>query len=243
MSVALAHSLGPYLLGANDTPENGIYTGDAKKLVKDIPDESVDLIFTDPPYMREYLPLYGWLGEAAARILKPDGFVLAYAGIYHKQVIMELLGRSLDYFWDFVAYGRNGPGSMVWARKIVSKAKSILAYTKSGRTPQPRCSVLGVWVGSGQDKRYHAWGQDESTARYYIDCFSRPGDVVVDLFCGGGTAPAMCKVLGRKYLCFDIEPDVAALARQRVRATPMLLPGLGFEQMELTCDGGGGNER
>ena len=37
--------LGPYLLGPNDTPENGIYTGDARELAKAIPDESVDLIF------------------------------------------------------------------------------------------------------------------------------------------------------------------------------------------------------
>ncbi|HUV93905.1 MAG TPA: DNA methyltransferase [Anaerolineae bacterium] len=234
----MVDSLGPYALGPGGECE-GIYIGDARELAKAIPDESVDLIFTDPPYMREYLPLYGWLGDAAARILKPDGFLLAYAGIFHKQAIMEFLGRSLDYFWDFVAYGRNGPGSMVWARKVVSKAKSILTYTKPGQTPRPRCSVLGVWVGSGQDKRFHVWGQDESTARYYIDCFSHVGDVLVDPFCGGGTAPAMCKVLRRKCLAFEIEPDVGLSARERVRATSMLLPGLGFDQMELACNGGG----
>ena len=43
-------SLGPYLLGPNNTPENGIYTGDAWELARAIPDESVDLIFTDPVY-------------------------------------------------------------------------------------------------------------------------------------------------------------------------------------------------
>ena len=33
--------LGPYELGPNDTPENGIYCGDARELSRAIPDESV----------------------------------------------------------------------------------------------------------------------------------------------------------------------------------------------------------
>ncbi len=226
-------SLGPYVIGPNDTVENGIYLGDAQVLLEGIPDESVELIFTDPPYLQEYLPIYGWLAEAASRILKPDGFLLVYAGGYHKQVIMDLLAEWLDYFWDFVCYGRNGPGSMIWSRKIVSKCKSILAYTKRGQRPLPRCSTLGVWVGSGKDKRWHAWGQDESTMRYYISCFTKLGDLVLDPFCGGGTAPAMCKVQGRRYVAFDVDGSAVAIARQRVRATPMLLPGLGFDQFEL----------
>lgn len=56
--------LGPYLLGPNDTPENGIYTGDARELAKAIPDESVDLIFTDPVYDR--IEDYRWLAETGA---------------------------------------------------------------------------------------------------------------------------------------------------------------------------------
>jgi hypothetical protein len=53
--------LGPYLLGPNDTDENGIYCGDARELAKAIPDESVDLIFTDPIYDR--IDDYRWLRE------------------------------------------------------------------------------------------------------------------------------------------------------------------------------------
>lgn len=225
--------LGDFLLGPNDTPENGVYTGDARILSQAIPDESVDLVFTDPPYTKQYLYLYDWLASEAARILKPDGFLLAYAGIYWKQVLMSSLGEALDYFWDFVAYGRNGPGPIIWERKIISKAKSILAYTKRGQRPKPRTMVLGVWVGSGMDKRYHAWGQDESTARYYIDCFSNEGDIVLDPFCGGGTGPAMCRVLGRKYLAFEIDPDVAKVARLRLCNIQPLLPEINVEQGTL----------
>ena len=66
--------IGPYLLGPNDENQ-GVYTGDARHLALDIPDGSIDLIFTDPPYSKKYLPLYGWLAFMAERILKPGGFL------------------------------------------------------------------------------------------------------------------------------------------------------------------------
>ena len=45
-----------------------------------IADNSIDLIFTDPPYPREYLPCYDWLAKESMRVLKPGGFVLAMCG-------------------------------------------------------------------------------------------------------------------------------------------------------------------
>ena len=57
-----------------------IITGDARELAKEIPNESVDLIFTDPPYEASAIPLYKWVSEAAARVLKPSGILLVYLG-------------------------------------------------------------------------------------------------------------------------------------------------------------------
>ena len=218
--------LGPYALGPNNTPENGIYCGDARELAEAIPDESVDLVFTDPPYSKEYLPLYEWLARASKRILTTDGFLIAMAGNYWKDRIFEMVGQHLEYFWDYqMDMRQGGRNSIIWPRKTIALAKSLLAYRKSSGLP--RCNVLGLWSGSKQDKRYHAWGQDESSARYYTDCFSSPGQIVVDPFAGGGTVPAICKILRRKYLAFEIDPDVCEMSRERVRNTqrPWFVPG------------------
>ena len=45
-----AEQLGPYILGPTDDEHQGIYTGDARLLVKEIPDGSVHAIFIDPPF-------------------------------------------------------------------------------------------------------------------------------------------------------------------------------------------------
>ena len=84
--------------------------------------------------------------------------------------------------------------------------------------------MLDLWINSAQDKRFHSWGQGESPARYYIECFSHIGDIVFDPLVGGGTTAAMSKVVGRNYIAFEIDPDTADLARERVRNTQPPLP-------------------
>lgn len=73
------------------------FVGDSLKLLREIPDNSVNLIITSPPYALEFKKEYGnveksdyksWFLEFAKeffRILKPDGsFVLNIAGSYNK---------------------------------------------------------------------------------------------------------------------------------------------------------------
>ena len=57
-------------------PLNTVIQGDSRELAKSIPDESVDLIFTDPVY--ENIDDYAWLSETAQRILKPNSACLVF---------------------------------------------------------------------------------------------------------------------------------------------------------------------
>jgi hypothetical protein len=43
-----------------------------------VADNSIDLIFTDPQYNREFIPFYCKLGELALRVLKPGGSLVTY---------------------------------------------------------------------------------------------------------------------------------------------------------------------
>jgi DNA modification methylase len=205
---------------SNQIDSNTILHGDARQLSQHIADESIDLIFTDPPYPGKFLPLYEWLAEEAARVLKPGGFCLAYAGVYYKQQTMESLSKHLTYFWDFVS-ANLGDSPIIWPRKIISRHKSILAFVKGKGLP--RVNVISLWTGSGQDKRFHIWGQDEGTARYYIDCFSSPGDLIWEPFCGGGTTLVACTVLERKFIAFDIDLKAIQTTRTRLEMIQPLL--------------------
>ncbi len=190
--------------------------GDAMELASQkIGDGTVDLIFTDPPYTKEYHYCYEWLAKEAARVLKPSGFLIAYVGPYWKHRVMMTLGEYLEYFYDFILIHK-GNTSILWPRRIISGYKSLLCYTQKGSKAVPVTNVLGKYDGTGGDKRYHRWGQEANTARYYIDVFSREGDLVVDYFLGGGTFAEVCKALNRNFIGFEIDRDTFNMARARV---------------------------
>lgn len=62
-----------------------LYHGDCLKLMKDIPDESVDMILTDPPYgvtrcKWDKVQLFEPMWEEYRRIIKPNGCIAIFAG-------------------------------------------------------------------------------------------------------------------------------------------------------------------
>ena len=44
---------------------------------------------------------------------------------------------------------------------------------------------------------------------------SKPGDLVIDPFCGSGTTALACHKTGRKFLCIDKDEEYIKIAQQR----------------------------
>jgi site-specific DNA-methyltransferase (adenine-specific) len=118
---------------------NKIYRGDALKLLKNIPDNSIDLAFADPPYNLEKSYTYyndkqrdkdyvewcnSWLMEYV-RVLKPNGSLyvvnLPKWGVYHAQFLNKFLFLQNWIVWDAVSEPRG---------KIMPAHYALLFYTK-----------------------------------------------------------------------------------------------------------------
>ena len=222
--------LGPYELGPTDDEHQGIYTGDARMLAEEIPDESVDLIFTDPPYSQEYLYLYKWLARIAARILKPGGSLFALSGGYWLMDVLDLMRPYLDYHWLCCLYHPTVTNSYrCFPKHLDVYWKPILWFTK-GRYDGP---YLADGINTSvPDKRFHKWGQQERWAFSFLERMPKEW-TILDPLVSGGTVPAVCKMLGRHWLAFEIDPATADTARERVRNTqpPLFVPQP--EQLEL----------
>ncbi len=218
--------LGPYELGPNNTPENGIYTGDARELAPLIPDESVDLIFTDPVYQN--IEDYRWLAETAARVLKPDSACLAFCGI---GLLPETLGAlrdgGLTYRWT---NPHLTPGTGGYCDMGPSRWMCCLWFDKGRTIPSPRLYDVAFTNGVVD---WHIWRKNPLALQRMLNSWTTAGMAVLDPFTGGGTVPAVCKMLDRRWLAFEIEPEVAEQARERVRMTqpPLFVPQP--QQMEL----------
>jgi DNA modification methylase len=188
-----------------------------------VADNSIDLIFTDPPYHRKYIHLYSWLSAEAARVLKPGGFCLAMAGGMLLNENMRSLEEHLTWFWNYEVFMRE-VSTVIWPKRTVARNKPIIALSKG--PGMPRCNVLSSLQGGGNDKRYHRWGQDVESARYFIDCFSKPGDIVLDPFVGGGTTIIASELIERRAVGFDVDLPAVQGSQTRLRNTeiPTVLP-------------------
>ena len=72
-----------------------------------IAQSSVDLLFTDPPYTQEALPLWGDLGKFAEKVLKPGCLLVTYCPAYCLPVALNSLGEHLTYVWTGVVVYRH----------------------------------------------------------------------------------------------------------------------------------------
>lgn len=194
-------------------------------------DNSVDMIFTDPPYLRQYLPCYGHLAREAMRVLKPGGFVLAMAGgVYINQIFRMFDDAGLTFYWEYDLAMNGAQTGIVWRSvnghnmPISTRQKRIIAYSKGAAIS--RTATVAIYETTSGDKRYHAWGQEVSSARYFVDCFTQPGDTVLDPFIGGGTTAVACELIGRNCIGFDIDPAAIEITRNRLAGTafPVDLP-------------------
>ncbi len=168
----------------------------------DVADESIDCIITDPPYPREFIGEYTKLSEFAARVLKSGGSCLAMAGQSYLPEIFGALGTSLEYHWTLAYLTPGGQSPQIWPRKVNTFWKPVLWFVKD--------EYVGEWVGdvarsnvNDNDKRFHDWGQSESGMADLVERFSKPGDLILDPFVGGGSTAIAALSRNRRFIGID----------------------------------------
>ena len=193
---------------------NDIILGDFREKADEIPDNSVDLIFTDTPYDRAAIKLFDGLGEFAAKKLRPGGSLVFYLGQIQLPEAIRILSTHLRYWWCCSCY-HSGPTLLRMNEYgIVNGWKPILWFVKETRGDK-ETFINDVATGT-KEKSHHEWQQAESEALYFIEKLTKPGDFVVDPFCGGGTTPAVCEKSGRKWRAFEIDPAWYAKSCERI---------------------------
>lgn len=185
-----------------------------EKVVEQIPDESIDVIVTDPPYPKEFLPTYDALGALAARVLKPGGSLVAMCGHSYLPTILQMLGGHLAYQWTLAYLTPGGQAAQMWDRRVNTFWKPLVWMVKD--------KYAGDWIGdvcqsqpNGNDKRFHHWGQSESGMADIVRRFTVPGQTILDPFCGGGTTGVVAIQMNRKFIGIDC--DSVALEKTKER--------------------------
>jgi 16S rRNA G966 N2-methylase RsmD len=200
---------------SKDFPRMQINHADFRDGLKKLKDGSVDVIITDPPYPREFLPLYKDLAKDGLRVLKPGGSMLVMVGQSYLPEILESMVKHIKYQWIVAYLTPGGQSAQLWQREINTFWKPVLWFVNG--------EYEGNWVGdvvqsevNDNDKRFHGWGQSESGMISLVEKFSDEDDLVLDPFVGGGTTALVCAMLKRKFIGFDVDEDSVNVTKGRL---------------------------
>ena len=206
-------------------PINQILQGDCTQILKTLPERSIDLVVTDPPYGVRYrdrsgrtiandADLSNILGafHDLHRVLKPDSICVSFYG-----------WNRIDAFFEaWTEAGFRPVGHLVWNKEYASRSgylqscheqAYVLAKGKPAKPSQPLQDVQ-PWEYSGN--RHHPTEKAVSSLTPLIRSFSRPGNVVLDPFSGSGSTSVAASLSGRRYVGIELEEEYCTLARRRI---------------------------
>lgn len=193
---------------------------------------SVDIIFTDPPYLKDmYQEAFQLLADHAWRLLRPGGWLISYAPQFHLPEVFNILASTgLNYYWT-VAQLNNQANCLVFSRHVMAMWKPIVIFAKPpvSKPPHTFCDRI-----SGKAmKRYHPWEQSIHEALGLMSRFASPGDLIVDPFMGSGTVPLAAKLLGLDHIGMEINEDTYNTAVKRMEQKPLDLSSFQPEEVDI----------
>lgn len=212
-----------------------ITVGDAWELIEAVPAESLDLIYTDPIY--ENIEDYERLSRQAMRVLKPNSAcVVFYKTKLLPETITAMLSGGLTYRWQMFGYITN---EMKPRPGATGKCVHVgLLWFEKGKSRHYGCQldVRAVPTWTNDAKSNHPWSKHPLIVSYYMAGLTRPGDLVLDPFCGGGAIPRTAKKLGRHYIAFERDAVTAQAARESIEAEQVPAPEFLVEQEAFSGD-------
>jgi ParB family chromosome partitioning protein len=193
--------------------------GDFREVLGDLRGQ-VDAMITDPPYLSEYLPLYGELAKLAAELLRPHGVLVVMTPHLHLLEVGNRMTPHLRYRW-ICTYHMDGAKANVSAAKIATSWKPLLVFTRyDAENLRFVCSdyfSAAHNTADGVQKELHHWQQSLDGFIQIVERFTEPGELVVDPFLGSGTTAVACLRLGRQFVGCDTDAGAVAIARRRVQ--------------------------
>jgi DNA modification methylase len=205
---------------------NTVLHGDCLDVLKKFPSESVDFVLTDPPYLTSYKPRDGrtlrnddngaWVRPAFAelfRVLRKDSFCVTFYGWPMADLFVSAFReagfRPISHLVFIKSYC-----SYTGYTKAQHEVAYVLAKGSPRRPAQPVSDVLD-WSYTGNDA--HPTQKPVSVLTPLVESFSKPGDIVLDPFCGSGSSLVAAEKLGRKYIGIEIDRAYAVKAAARLR--------------------------
>ena len=197
----------------NDLRENVILYNKHFQECFEIKDKSIDLIFTDAPYMEK--DIYKDIGIFSNRVLKNGASLFVYCFQDRMLEIMnDYLSIGLKYYWT-ICLKLNGSKTR-HGKGIFISWKPILWFHKGDKINNGNKEFITDLIESEMDKTYHSWQQSTLESDYIIKHISKPGDTILDCCMGTGTTGISCLNQNRRFIGIEKDFETFSVARGRL---------------------------
>jgi len=220
--------------------------GDCLQVMQRIPDRSVDMVCTDPPYgttackwdaVIPFEPMW----EQLKRITKPSGaIVLTASQPFTSALVMSNVGM-FKYCW---VWNKRTSANVGAARFQPMKVHEDVVVFGGGYKPQMTTgktrmrggiaangtangSLPAVYYQSDQyypisildiktERGLHPTQKPVALMEYLIRTYTNASETVLDFTMGSGTTGVACKNLGRAFIGIEMDADYFAIALKRI---------------------------
>lgn len=200
---------------------NQVVQGEAIDILRSLPTGSVPVIITDPPwpncdvsFTADPYQLFADFAVEAARLTER---LIVVLGCDTDPRFIATVPAVLPFF------------RVVWLRRIPGSYRGSLfysadvAYIFGHRRLNGTDRVIGgestaVLQKDNDPYSNHPTRRHLEHMSWLVRKFSRPGDIILDPFCGSGSTLVAAKRAGRNYCGFDIEAKYIEYAKIRLEA-------------------------
>lgn len=206
--------------------EEGIdlYCADCLEKMRDIPDKSIDLVLTDPPYnvgiqygketndnMSEE-QFVEWAKQRFSFLLKYPTCICV--GIKNLLVWKNITDNPQ---WVISWIKRNGQGHTKLGG--TNKWDAILCYNLKPDNGIDIIDVNNDYSEGIKSMQKHPTAKPSKLFKILSQRFSKKGDTILDPFMGSGTTGVACKELGRNFIDIEISEKYFDIAVNRIKNT------------------------
>ena len=210
--------------------------GDCLELMKCIPDGSVDMILTDPPYGMNYqsnrrkitpqfekiqgdIDINDWLSgfvEESYRVMKENTAIYMFASWHNIDIFKQEFEKKFK-LKNIIVWNKNNHGSGDLKGAYAPKYELIL-YGHKGRSTFrcKRLSDVQEYKKVNGNDMLHPTQKPIDMLEIFIKNNSDEGNIILDPFMGSGTTGVACKNLNRNFIGMELDEDYFNIAKERI---------------------------